>query len=147
MNANLECRPSCHTQGTWSDLKKKKKKKAIRVVETKRLMDVHVRPEEETIGIGEGQFFEDLVAFTFKHLKNKNIIISTFYANYKGLIYSNVAALIPFRGKLDKKAVCALCRKKEALLTKRLLEDQDTEFIAGGEEIYQSLCLNCWQKK
>lgn len=38
-------------------------------------MDVDVRPEEETIGIDEGQFFEDLVEFTFKHLKNKNIII------------------------------------------------------------------------
>ena len=35
-------------------------------------MDVDVRPEEETIGIDEGQFFEDLVEFTFKHLKNKN---------------------------------------------------------------------------
>ena len=61
-------------------------------------MDVDVRPEEETIGIDEGQFFEDLVEFTFKHLKNKNIIISTLYANYKGLIYSNLAALIPFTG-------------------------------------------------
>lgn len=103
--------------------------------------------EYDIIGIDEGQFFPDIVAFSEKLAScGKIIIIAALDADYKRNPFGRILDLIPLSENIIKlKAICGYC-KNDASFTKRLIFSEKIELI-GGSEIYMAVCRTCYIKK
>nr|BDT63550.1 MAG: thymidine kinase [Pasiphaea japonica whispovirus] len=105
------------------------------------------------IFIDEGQFFSDLGA-TCKDwaIKGKRVTVAALDGNYEQQLFPSVIKLIPICDKIEKlSAVCMICNKNEASLTKKYLPYNNTgdddhhkyDMCVGGTETYCAVCIGC----
>ena len=102
------------------------------------LMDLDV------IGIDEGQFFTDIVAFADKWASlGKVVIIGALDATFERKPFGRILNLIPVAEQVLKlNAVCMLCHR-DASFTKRIGKETAVEVI-GGADKYLSTCRACF---
>ncbi|XP_034399197.1 thymidine kinase, cytosolic-like [Cyclopterus lumpus] len=96
------------------------------------------------IGIDEGQFFPDTVAFC-EEMANlgKTIIVAALDGTFQRKPFGNILNLIPLAESVVKlHAVCMQCYK-EAAYTKRIGIEKEVEVI-GGLDKYQAVCRKCY---
>lgn len=121
-----------------------KKLKASVVKSGKDIIQIlKTRPQTKIIGIDELQFFESKISDLFQKLKEENLKVFiaglNFDHNYK--MWEATQATIPIADKVYKfKAICAICGKKNAVVTNRKGR-KDERIVVGGSEFYEPLCL------
>lgn len=96
------------------------------------------------IGIDEGQFFPDTVAFA-EEMANlgKIIIVAALDGTFQRKAFGNILNLVPLAESVVKlHAVCMQCYK-EAAYTKRIGAEKEVEVI-GGADKYQAVCRKCY---
>lgn len=96
------------------------------------------------IGIDEGQFFPDTVAFA-EEMANlgKIIIVAALDGTFQRKAFGNILSLVPLAESVVKlHAVCMQCYK-EAAYTKRIGAEKEVEVI-GGADKYQAVCRKCY---
>ncbi|XP_031441916.1 thymidine kinase, cytosolic [Clupea harengus] len=96
------------------------------------------------IGIDEGQFFPDTVAFCEEMANNgKIVIVSALDGTFQRKAFGNILNLVPLAESVVKlNAVCMQCFK-EAAYTKRLGAEKEVEVI-GGADMYHAVCRSCY---
>jgi thymidine kinase len=101
----------------------------------------------EVIGIDEGQFFPDIVAFCDGMAnRGKTVIVSALDSNFRREPFKHIDVLIPLAEDVVKlKAVCMLCCN-EASFSKRIT-DETEEQVIGGSEKYVAVCRRCYHVK
>lgn len=102
----------------------------------------------DTIGIDEGQFFDDL-ALISDRLANlgKIVIIAALDATYEKEGFKSVLQTIPLSECVTKlTAVCKDCCYDGAPFSYRLTKDKNTVLI-GKDEHYISLCRVCYNQR
>ncbi|XP_017272540.1 thymidine kinase, cytosolic [Kryptolebias marmoratus] len=96
------------------------------------------------IGIDEGQFFPDTVAFC-EEMANlgKTIIVAALDGTFQRKPFGNILNLVPLAESVVKlHAVCMQCYK-DAAYTKRIGAEKEVEVI-GGADKYQAVCRKCY---
>lgn len=96
------------------------------------------------IGIDEGQFFPDTVAFA-EEMANagKIVIVAALDGSYQRTAFGDILNLIPLAESVIKlTAVCMSCYR-EASFTKRIGLEKELEVI-GGPEKYMAVCRSCY---
>ncbi|XP_029007916.1 thymidine kinase, cytosolic [Betta splendens] len=96
------------------------------------------------IGIDEGQFFPDTVAFC-EEMANlgKTVIVAALDGTFQRKPFGNILNLVPLAESVVKlHAVCMQCYK-EAAYTKRIGAEKEVEVI-GGADKYQAVCRKCY---
>lgn len=96
------------------------------------------------IGIDEGQFFPDTVAFA-EEMANlgKIVIVAALDGTFQRKAFGNILNLVPLAESVVKlHAVCMQCYK-EAAYTKRIGAEKEVEVI-GGADKYQAVCRKCY---
>lgn len=110
----------------------------------------------DVIGIDEGQFFGDVVAFCDRWAnKGKVVICAALDGTYEREMFNDILKLVPMAESVDKlTSVCAMC-SKDASFTLRCFdssknssrekeeEDGPVELI-GGAEMYKAACRKCY---
>uniref|UniRef100_A0A0B6ZPS7 Thymidine kinase n=1 Tax=Arion vulgaris TaxID=1028688 RepID=A0A0B6ZPS7_9EUPU len=100
--------------------------------------------KHDVIGIDEGQFFPDIVAFCDK-LANlgKVVIVAALDGTFQKKGFGDILNLVPLAEHVMKlNAVCLNCYK-EASFTKRKGSETEIEVI-GGAEKYVAVCRQCF---
>ena len=96
----------------------------------------------EVICINEGQFFDDIVIFCIKALKdNKDIHVCGLDGDYLQRPFGKILDLIPLADNVIKlHALCKTCNNGQlAMFTKRIVNSNETLLI-GGDECYIPVC-------
>ncbi|XP_059088925.1 thymidine kinase, cytosolic-like [Tigriopus californicus] len=99
----------------------------------------------DVIGIDEGQFFPDVVAFC-EDMANcgLTVIVAALDGTFQRKGFSNILELVPLAEHVVKlTAVCMSCFG-EGSYTKRISADTAVEVI-GGAETYMAVCRKCFQ--
>jgi thymidine kinase len=115
----------------------------------KRLYDaIALAKEADVIGVDEGQFMPDLLAFC-EEMANagKVVIVAALDGTYerKPFKESQVLELIPRAESVTKlTAICFQCRA-EAAFTRRIAGAGE-EIAIGGHELYVASCRACFDK-
>jgi len=99
------------------------------------------------LGIDEGQFIKQLSYLIKKILAEKTVIIKVFISaldsKFNGEMWEEIVSIIPLCSEVRKlTAICGICQKVEAQLTKRLVESNEVELI--GSDQYVAACYNCY---
>ena len=97
------------------------------------------------IGIDEGQFFPDTVAFA-EQMANmgKTVIVAALDGSYQRTGFGDILQLIPLAECVIKlTAVCMICFE-EASFTKRIGHEKELEVI-GGADKYMAVCRKCYR--
>jgi len=103
----------------------------------------------EVIGIDEGQFFPDLVDFCelCANKYGKIVIVAALDGDFKRNPFGQTCDLISKAERVDKlKAVCMICKDKDAAFSKRTSNETNVE-VVGGSDIYLACCRQCYNKK
>ena len=107
----------------------------------------------DVIGIDEGQFFGDVVAFCDRWAnKGKVVICAALDGTYERKMFNDILKLVPIAESVDKlTSVCAMC-SKDASFTLRCFnnstnseegEEEPVELI-GGADMYKAACRKCY---
>eukprot|EP01104_Vermistella_antarctica_P014877 TRINITY_DN4761_c0_g1_i1.p1 TRINITY_DN4761_c0_g1~~TRINITY_DN4761_c0_g1_i1.p1 ORF type:complete len:232 (+),score=47.13 TRINITY_DN4761_c0_g1_i1:35-697(+) len=98
----------------------------------------------DVIGIDEGQFFPDLIAFSEEMANSgKIVIIAALDATFQRKPFGSVVELVPLAEDITKlSAVCMMCFGN-ASFTKRLGSETEVELI-GGADKYVAVCRTCF---
>ena len=119
--------------------------RSIKAIPCELLSDVyHQVKTMDVIGIDEGQFFPDIVAFT-ERLANegKIIIVAALDGTFQRKPFGNILELVPLAESVHKlSAVCMECFNPAAF-SKRIGSDQRVQVI-GGSETYLAVCRRCF---
>jgi Thymidine kinase len=101
----------------------------------------------DVIGIDEGQFYPDLIAFCEDMAdEGKHVIVAALDGTYQRKPFGKVLDLIPLAEKVSKlNAVCMVCQST-ASFTSRLGSETAVELI-GGTDRYISTCRKCFKAK
>lgn len=102
------------------------------------------------VGIDEGQFISDLDYFVKKVLEQQMVIevyISALDSTFQGVMWNEIIKIIPYcNGTVIKlSAICKICQKHEAQLTKRIIESDQLELI--GHDQYVAACYMCFSNQ
>ena len=130
-------------------------KKEAPCIEMEKLYEIYNLPggfeNYEYILINEGQFFDDLLVMinllVEKH--HKKVYVCGLDGDYKRDPIGDILQLISFCDKVVKlsgKCSSKKCKKK-AIFTTRKHFNEDKQILIGGEDIYDSLCRNCFLKQ
>jgi thymidine kinase len=109
------------------------------------LFDVREQIERcDVIGIDEGQFFPDLVAFADQMAnEGRVVIVAALDGTFQRQAFGDVLHLIPLAESVLKlSAVCMTCYGSAAF-TKRLGAETKVEVI-GGADKYLAVCRRCY---
>lgn len=98
----------------------------------------------DVIGIDEGQFFSDLVAFCEQAANaGKIVIVAALDGTYQRKPFGNVLDLVPLAESVVKlNSVCMRCCA-DAAFTKRLGTEQG-DIDIGGADKYAAVCRKCF---
>lgn len=121
--------------------------KRMTAVKAHQLYNCCINPEDfDVIGIDEGQFFPDLVAFCKEQIKKKKIIIvAGLDGTYLRTGFEQILNLVPMATSVKKlSAICMSCGKK-ASFTKRTSSEEKIDVI-GGIDKYMAVCRECYKK-
>ena len=101
----------------------------------------------DTIGIDEGQFFDNIDVFAEAMAnKGKKVIIAALDGTFQRKPFGNILNVIPLAEDVIKlNAVCMICYKNAAF-SKRITDETELEVI-GGSEKYIAVCRKCYNKK
>lgn len=113
------------------------------VVERSRDILDHVTPGM-TVGIDEGQFFDDELIIVCRQLKKAGckVHISGLDMKFNGTAFMNMAELAMIANKVNKfHAVCVQCGE-DAYVSHRLVQS-DEDILVGGADEYEALCESC----
>jgi thymidine kinase len=128
----------------------------IEAVPTLILTDLRNRAANySVIGIDEGQFFPDIVAFAETMANDgKVVIVAALDGNFRRKFFGNFLHLIPLAESVTKlTAVCVMCNE-EASFTK-LKKEMESKFetgntnkyveeLIGGADKYMAVCRRCY---
>lgn len=107
------------------------------------------KTEYKTVGIEEGQFFNDLYKFSNKLANNGvKIIISALNSTYKQEMFKSVIDVIPYADNMKMlTAVCVDCKLSgsSAAFTVRTFKS-DSTILVGGSDKYKAVCRECLSK-
>ena len=120
-----------------------------RVVEAVRCANV--------IGIDEGQFFANLVAFAYKCAsRGCTVIVAGLDTTFRGTPFLSITRLLPLSSRVDKlTSVCQRCGSDEGAFSERVVSvppdrcatdgsaHPNMAFLGGAKE-YQARCFNCF---
>ncbi|KAK7111443.1 hypothetical protein V1264_011075 [Littorina saxatilis] len=98
----------------------------------------------DIVGIDEGQFFPDVVAFA-DELANqgKIVIVAALDGTFQKKAFGDILNLVPVAESVTKlTAVCTLCYKPAAFTRRKTLEDKVE--VIGGEDKYLAVCRECF---
>lgn len=100
----------------------------------------------DCIGIDEGQFFPDVVAFAEKMAQNgKIVIIAALDGTFERKPFNDILMLVPLSEFVTKlRAVCMVCYRDAAFSARRDLSNKLVEDI-GGPEKYLAVCRACFE--
>ena len=100
--------------------------------------------------INEGQFFDDLYNWVVEKLNkdNKHIYISGLDGDFKKKKFGQILDLIPHCDEVVKiHAFCTECKNgTKAIFSHRIIAD-NSQILIGQNNIYISLCRNCYKLK
>lgn len=95
--------------------------------------------------INEAQFFVDIVGWVKCAVErhHKKIYLCGLDGDYKREKFGDLLDLIPFCDKITKlQSICGVCKKKDAIFTKRIVADETQEII--GCDNYLPVCRMCY---
>jgi thymidine kinase len=95
--------------------------------------------------ITEAQFFGDIVGWVKCAVErhHKKIYLCGLDGDYKREKFGDLLELIPFCDKITKlQSICGVCKKKDAIFTKRIVADDKQEII--GCDNYLPVCRACY---
>lgn len=113
----------------------------------KNLSDIEILVKNtnyEIIGIDEIQFFEPEISDFLSLLKRKGTTILTAGLNvdYLNTPWETTERIAKIADEVNKfTAICSVCKKKNATITKRAGRSHK-RIIVGGDEIYEPRCIN-----
>lgn len=114
---------------------------------TKKLLEFSKEKLEvvKTIGIDEGQFFDDIFEFSEAMAKKgKTIIISALDGTYLRKPWENISKLIPSCEHVEKiNSICGNCLNPNGSFSYRTVSC-DEEVLIGSSDKYMSLCRKCF---
>jgi thymidine kinase len=117
----------------------------LSAIPAERLEDVYQQVKNmDVVGIDEGQFFPDIVAFS-ERLANegKIVIVAALDGTFQRKPFGTVLELVPLAESVHKlSAVCMECFNPAAF-SKRIGSDQRVQVI-GGAETYLAVCRRCF---
>jgi len=96
--------------------------------------------------INEGQFFDDLydIVNLLVNMHKKRVYVCGLDGDYKRRKFGSILDIVPLCDDVIKlKAICRRCKKKPAIFTHRVTNEQE-QTVIGGSENYVSLCRNCY---
>ncbi|XP_022644262.1 thymidine kinase, cytosolic-like [Varroa jacobsoni] len=111
------------------------------------LMDVENEAKKhDVIGIDEGQFFPDTVAFAERMAsQGRVVIVAALDGTFQRKGFANILELVPLSESVIKlQAVCMMCYNGAAF-TKRIGNETELEVI-GGADKYMAVCRICYTK-
>jgi thymidine kinase len=116
----------------------------IRVVSAATLASLGV-PDEDVIGIDEGQFYPDLLEVCEQWAAaGKRVIVAALDGDFLRRPFGQVCELVPRCESVEKKrGVCMVCRDRDSSFTQRLSESTALVEI-GAQESYRSVCRQCY---
>lgn len=121
-------------------------RQTLKAVSATILNDLRDKAQDyDVIGIDEGQFFPDVVAFC-EDMANagKTVIVAALDGTFQRKGFSSILELVPLAEHVVKlTAVCMSCFG-EGSYTKRISKDTAVEVI-GGAETYMAVCRKCFQ--
>ncbi len=105
------------------------------------------------VAFDEAQFFSDKLPGLCEELvrKGKRVIVAGLDLTFARQPFGSMPALMALANDVDKlHAVCVKCGG-EATCSQRLINGKpasanDEVVVVGGEELYQALCLDCYEK-
>lgn len=95
--------------------------------------------------INEAQFFEDIVEWVKVAVETykKKVYLCGLDGDFQRNTFGNYLDLIPFSDKITKlHSICGLCKKNDAIFTKRFGDDKQQELI--GTDEYVPVCRSCY---
>tara|TARA_B110000261_G_scaffold153026_1_gene183185 strand:- start:1735 stop:2199 length:465 start_codon:yes stop_codon:yes gene_type:complete len=95
--------------------------------------------------INEAQFFTDIVGWVKCAVERhqKKIYLCGLDGDYKREQFGELLDLIPFCDKITKlHSICGVCKKKDAIFTKRVVPSGEQKLI--GNEEYIPVCRMCY---
>ena len=107
---------------------------------------VNMVGEYDIFLINEGQFFEDLydIVNLLTNLHKKKVYISGLDGDFKRRKFGSILDVIPLCDDVIKiKAICKRCKKRDAIFTHRLSNEQEQTVVAADDK-YTSLCRSCY---
>ncbi|XP_059163833.1 thymidine kinase, cytosolic-like [Physella acuta] len=120
-------------------------KQVLEAVPSERLSDLQSEAlKHDIIGIDEGQFFPDVVAFCEKMAnQGKVVIVAALDGTFQKKGFGDILNLVPLAEHVHKlTAVCMNCYN-EASFTKRIGSETQVEVI-GGADKYLAVCRQCY---
>lgn len=121
----------------------RKKLKAVAARDIKDILrKLKENPKASVLGLDELQFFDPSIASFFKELKERGVKIYSAGLNvdYNNKTWESTEAVTKVADTIHKfKAICAICGKKNATITRRKVRE-DTRIVIGGSKLYDSLC-------
>jgi len=123
---------------------------SIRIMRVKTLAEAVVEDDETTVGIDEGQFYDDLESAVLRlYGHRKHIHIASLDGDYKREIFGQVFRLIPMAKRVRKlSAVCGGCGKAASFTRRRRAAPAATDaarIVVGAGDTYQAVCGSCWR--
>jgi len=110
-----------------------------------RLAELQERAREyDVIGIDEGQFFPDLVAWCEQMANSgKIVLVAALDGTFQRRPFPEILSLVPLAEDVTKlQAVCMRCFR-DAAFSKRISEEAGVEVI-GGADKYMAVCRHCY---
>ena len=102
--------------------------------------------ESEVILINEAQFFEDVVGWVLHQVEKngKIVFVSGLDGDYRRERFGTLIDLIPYADDVEKlKALCLICRRREAPFSLRLSSNSAQHMVGGADE-YSAACRTCY---
>lgn len=121
-------------------------KKETESVVTTEILDLDlIPPDTRVVCIDEGQFFSNIVSFSEDcRKKGYRVIISCLDLTSELKPFPNMGELFCKADTVTKlKAVCMLCKKRDAGFSKCLVEKKDNILI-GSHGMYIASCFECF---
>ncbi len=103
--------------------------------------------EYDVIGVDEGQFFPDLVAYCDRWADmGITVIVAALDCTFEKKSFGFVPDLLAISENVKKlSAICKECNAK-ASFTKRIVKSREINLV-GGTECYTPVCRKCFNKK
>jgi thymidine kinase len=127
-------------------IKKGNIEKNVKMIKSKKLNNIEFS-NYDIVLIDEAHFFDDLIEYVHKLLKEKKyVIVGSLIGDFKGNKFGNALDLIPICDEIHRlQAYCAICAENKkcsvAIYSKRMSECKDTVEI-GGSDKYIPVCRN-----
>jgi len=122
-------------------------RQVLPAVSCERLFDLQSEAlKHEIIGIDEGQFFPDIVAFSEKMAEQgKVVIVAALDGTYQKKGFGDILNLVPLAEHVMKlTAVCMNCYNEASFTKKKETVNPSGVIDIGGAEKYLAVCRECF---